>query len=128
MSSAPTIENPLAPTPRCTNDGAVLCWKRTQTVWATVPAPWGDDPDGWIARQNKRLVFSGDKSRPDGVNPTDPFLQVFAVGESEPSDAKSVLVGELSSGFGRPVWYFLCDWPALPRVVTEFTPLLKFHQ
>lgn len=130
----PTTENPLAPTPRRTNDGVAMCWKRTQTVWATVPAPWGDGVAGdWFVKQPRRLVFS---SRPGDYDPYTPTLDVYAVGDMQPSDARAYLVCVVMGGEVNPTFYnrddcdmiFLCDWPALPRLIAEYSPMLKFHE
>lgn len=125
MTTTLTTAAPMIPTPLRAADGSAVCWKRDQNEWATCLAPWGDDPGGWLWRQQKRLVYSSGCAIPDGFRP--PLLQVYAVGGLEDGDPGSLLVGEFASMTGFPVnlWYFLCDRPALPRLVAEYEPMLR---
>lgn len=105
--------------------GERLCWKRTCQGWVTVPAPWGDDPNGWLWRQPKRCVYAGGCKEPSGMR--QPSLQVWEVSSPDATDVAPLLVCDLISVVGHPVnvWSFLCDLPALPQLVAEFEPMLR---
>jgi hypothetical protein len=137
MAATAALDLPQSAMPSRTSDGPPLCWKRTQTVWATVPAPWGQGDAGeWFEKQPRRLVFSSRTWDFEKDTSQVPTLDVYAVGDLHPSDPRAHLACVLMGCEINAASYnrddcesiFLCDWPALPRLVAEYAPLLKFHE
>jgi hypothetical protein len=115
-------------------EGNQRCWRfSARGEWETAPSPWGNvPPDEWLPAQRKRLVFDAGSGRE--TSPSNARLRVFALDGADTNNPASLLVGELTGVESRPVyyhgsaaWHFLADWPSLPRVVNEFSPLLRFH-
>jgi hypothetical protein len=116
------------------------CWKvDANGFWDKVDAPWKgheklDEPEAWFCRNAGRMVFTS--RRADDLDDSKPVLEVYEIRDADPNDWTTKYIGcfegmeqpddEESDG-GRVEVYFLLDTMALPKLITEFAPMLNYH-